>query len=661
MDGTAPREPTPFGAFLRKVGDELAQANRGRVPSTPPPDPTWRRLLTETTPIPGESLRGLVARACHRNDLPNSWGLLQHLGLPHRNKVLVSEEPNIDPAELAYAMRVETGEVEMRRYAALGRRHVDFFGLDLDAHRIATTVRRFSPVALAKSAHHRAAWELEDLPFCLDGWDMLQDRCGCEPRGLVQRWTRTATAVDECDNCGDPLGEMEPFPVPAHMQTALEILEPVVDPRPEHRIATLARLPKQLRQQDRTLIFDLIVLIADNVDPRGRERPIDEPERRLHGLHEACAALASWPNGLDAVTFDADAPKSAIGRIRTKWRNLASPGGQAGFARRGSARTPRVPGAPRAKRPYVRVTRSPLVGIRQATEIAKLSPEVLKAAWELGFLTKHSRMHGDRSLPAFDPAELAAFGQEWRARVEPRTFAAALGISTHGIEQMAEIGVVKPDARSLPGSGPHFLPGTVNAFMAQFERQGSADGPAPVIDGTTIRLVDAMMLIGGRAKPWGPIMKALMDGRLPFRLRQGRLPIERVVIGTEQIGLVLSATFSRAAGADRYSDRMVQSDALELLNVGPTGARLLDGLESTGVNPKFYAVSDVERRAAMIASLPELAAHAGRDPATTQQRLAKLRRADPLRFAEIIPGGWPRDLVPTIREAIDELDNGTER
>lgn len=152
-----------------------------------------------------------------------------------------------------------------------------------------------------------------------------------------------------------------------------------------------------------------------------------------------------------------------------------------------------------------------------------------------------------------------------------------------------------------------------------------------------------------------------MDGRLPFRLRQGRLPIERVVIGREQMGLVLSATFARADGAVRYCDRMVQSDALELLNVGPTGARLLDGLQSTGVNPRFYAVSDVERRAATIASLPELAAHAGRDPATMQQRLAKLRRADPLGFAEVIPGGWPRELVPTIRKTIDKLDNETGR
>lgn len=69
------------------------------------PDP-WQlrnapRLNHAVRAMPGESLRGLIARACHDNFLPNSWGLLKVTGLLNRNVVNVSESLDIDAKKLA--------------------------------------------------------------------------------------------------------------------------------------------------------------------------------------------------------------------------------------------------------------------------------------------------------------------------------------------------------------------------------------------------------------------------------------------------------------------------------------------------------------------------------------------------------------------------------
>lgn len=57
-----------------------------------------------------------------------------------------------------------------------------------------------------------------------------------------------------------------------------------------------------------------------------------------------------------------------------------------------------------------------------------------------------------------------------------------------------------------------------------------------------------------------------------------------------------------------------------MLNVSGGGARLLEGLASTGRNPITYALQDVEMRVAEIVSLPELAKVLGltlREPTTS--------------------------------------------
>jgi hypothetical protein len=99
-------------------------------------------------------------------------------------------------------------------------------------------------------------------------------------------------------------------------------------------------------------------------------------------------------------------------------------------------------------------------------------------------------------------------------------------------------------------------------------------------------------------------------------------------------------TFDRAEHRSMsFCDQIIQRDALEMLNVSPTHHRLLHGLPCTGINPKIYAVPDVERRAREIVSLPEIAANMMTHPATAYQWLKRMN------VRGVIPGGWDRKTI----------------
>lgn len=608
---------SPFGTFLRQVRQELTRSTSAKVFTTTEDRSGWRRLFDPVTPVPGESLRSIVARSCRANHLPNSFGLLQHLGLVHRNRVNVSEDPNIDPAQLAWAMRVEEAEVAARRYAPKGRGHIDFFGIEVGSRRIEASRRRFSPIALGivaadRPAHHRAVWELRDVPFCLEGWDMLQDRCHCEKGGILQGWSRTADHVDECDRCGDPLTRIEPIPVPDAMRPALSILRAIIPPVQETRATSAHLLPEPLRTADRSSVFRMITRLADAIDPNASDHPAEDAGARLHALHAACDAVRNWPRGLEEIRLPPRSAPSAADHLARAWRKLAhSPVRPArGRGTRGGAEAP--------------------VGIRRATEIARLSPEVLTDAWAHGLLTRHERSHGQRTLPAFSPAELVRFGQAWRDRREPDSLAHELGLPRYGVEQIAATRRIVADAPAVPGTGPHFTPAAVRSFLDALD-----EAAQPLVDEIPLKL--AMRFAGGRMKPWGAVFDLLLNGRLPFDLDEGTRLLDRIRIPWDRAFEIANLSSCPGDGAAM----VVQNDALEILNASGDLDHLLSELPAKGRNPKYYLKADVELLADTIVTIPEIAARMWLNPASAYQELRRRKLAE----RGLQPGAWPRTIL----------------
>lgn len=646
-DGTDLRTSTPFGDFLRKVGAEHA-ATRSRVPSDPIGRERWPQVRKEVTPREWESMRGLAYRSCTLNDLPNSWNLLKDTGLLNRNRINIAESVHVDLDLLAHAMRVPDDVMAGRFHPVTRSGFVAFFGVEVKSTLITSKVRRFSPTAFRRDLHHalkqgtdaatisrfgpyhRSIWELREIPFCLDHWDMLQDRCWCENEGVVQRWTRTATSIHECDSCGNALHEMvEAFPVPEDMRADLAVLRAMVHLDPAARAESAMLLPAAIREVDRSRLHDIVHRLANAIDPDARLHRIDAPRQRLSGLWQACRALLNWRPTVDDLPFHPKISEWTRRELGRDWCDLAG-------------LRPALPGRAEAKRER----RRRLVGIRPAGEIAKLSMKTLRQIFEAGLLPQHYRVHGDRRLPAFDAEEMEHFGKVWSRRINASELAAELGISLHGVEQLAALhdvdddyaalDLLVADAPALPGTGPHFHPEAVDAFLDAIENRAT-DAENIV---SPVSLSDAMRSISGRAKPWGPAFAQLLKGAIPYGLQEGKCAADCIVIPTAKVAKIRALTFDRNDFPDvDFADRLTQGDALEMFNISANGRRILDGIPCEGINPIIYRVTDIEEMARDFVALTDLAAALGMIHQKAYEHLHAIGHR------EERPGVWKRSLL----------------
>ena len=589
--------------------------------------PAKRPQLTgdPIVPVPGESLRSIVARTCRENGLPNSFGLLGPLGLLHRNKVRVSEGTDIDPADLAHAMNLSEHEVTSRRYEALDLGYVDFFGMQVNKTRINNTVRRFAPTALGVSPHHRALWELRDLPFCPESWDMLIDTCPCptEPNSTVQRWTRTGSRVSECDRCGNPLHELPSQIVPPHVRKNLTVLRELLTPEIDDRDLT-ALLPKEIAHTERGRIFDCLRLMSE-IAIGGRIEGLDDPfGDAVLRWERACKALRAWPIAFPGNWIAQDTGPSAYAYRHEIYLDLGNEPGMTLVEYKKKTRTKKDAvhqrtsrpkqsaedrerrrrakrAAEREQRPYPPTQRK--IGLRPASEAAKLDPETLLKAQAEEMLRKFERQHGPRTLPAFDREEVIRFGRNWNARIPVSKVAFDFEISHYGVEQLAALGILNASAPRFEEEGPHFTQQDIDLFRNDLLAHGTTEAE------DWVTLQEAMRAIDDRPKPWGPAIRMMLNGDIAYRIPPGfSFLLPRMEMRRADLPIIAGLRFeTRDHGDTIFSPLMVQRDVCELFNLKESKADAISFLTSSGTMPKRYSREQVEAERARILSHTELA------------------------------------------------------
>ena len=633
---------TPAGEFLRQAHADLPP--RGLVAGEARPNAVRRRLFRPTTPEPGESLRSLLARACERNYVPNSWGVLKYLGLANRNRVLVAEDPNLDPGDLAYAIRTSEDEILARRYHSLGSEHVSFFGLDVHRSLIETRVRRFSPVSLSDHPFHRAVWELREVPFCPFAWDILQDRCHCENvNGVVQGWTRTLSPVDCCDRCGEPLSDIEAISVPGWMREDLSLMLTLAGSSEGERCLG-HELPDALARAERSQLFDVVRRMTNALaeTPEYDENDPESGLARCEAMHAACRAIIEWPTGIYSLSPAEHFSSAAWARLLNSYLACGSQG-QTAIAHgnaRAATRENKVLEASRSS-----VDPIELLGMRPAAEASGIKDDVLTAFWEDRAFTQHRRAHGGRMLPAIERNELVEFACRWQDRVEIESFAYQLGITFHGVEQLIALDLLPATAPALHEGSPNLTSSEAAEFLRQIT-SGAADS---VEDPILLRT--AAHAIGGRLKPWGQIFAAMLTGDLSYVVSEdGRTLLDRISIEEHDMERLRTFEFDCARHPEfRFAGRMVQNDALATLNASRKSADVLKGLKSRGTNPKTYSVSDVEHLAMEVMTVPEIAFAMRLDSASVYNRLKRVG------LQPAVAGAYIRSVVEPLIDVIADL------
>lgn len=525
-------------------------------------------LLWKVSPIVGETLMSLVTRAAARNLLPSSHVLLGQVGAPHAQNPTVALSPAIDGDRLATILRVPVEEVAMRRHAASGRKgFVDHFGVVVRADEILFRHRRFAPTSVGRSAHARALWSLKTVPCCTESWEYLLDSCPC---GAVQGW-RYAERLDRCDICNIDLGALPGTPVPAEIREDLSFLVGLLDPHPVRRSEARRRLPPGLTEWDGGMVLELALALMPLT--RGGHRPMrgmkpdfEQLPQYTASLAEAARLVLDWPSSFVPAL---EAAVHSHGRSRP---NVRYPGighyvaGMDG----GITPAPVTAAIENALKP-ISDGSNHAIDMRQAMRTTGHLEFDLATARRAGRLRTRVAVRGHRIMPMLDLGEIESVKDFLRSRLGPDRAATLLGLPAYAMRLLADEGLIVFETHPylVDRYGEHQMHA---AQLADLERelQRAAVPKKAIADGITLQR--AARAIGGGPKPWGRMVRSLVDGIVPFSM-DGRRINDIVVDRTYALDL-RSIDLACPTGSI-FDGTCSQRDATEVLNLPLKHAHLI--------------------------------------------------------------------------------------
>lgn len=571
----------------------------------------------------GESFNGGVARFAFDNWYERMIELTRVAGLGSGDRPSASAVEPERLISLANIMGVEVNELILRSRPYLagnagGGGHRLFNGLALPTFLVESGIRRYAPAALrcADGEYHRALWDLRLLPVCTETGDILLDRCQspiCEGGRLG--WIITSN-IAHCEHCMADLRRSQSTIVAPELLAALQ---PVADLFIEkRRSAALERLPSRLSIDDGQLAADLLVSLVPVVDP-GLSRDIQrlhlmDPERVCTATAQAWRLMEGWPQRfIDLIGYRMEGRAKrhgdGNGGRTTRFLRQATASGSAALC----ALIAEVRSSLDLAGPNGAVIEARTVGVKEAARLLGLGTQQLAGLRRgKGFATIPA-LRAERCEPLFDRAEVHRIRQEVSGRKGFDSASSDLGISHDGVSQLAEMRLI--DVLEHPF---HFMRYTVHqttqASFARLTADLLAKGSSIPQD-ECIRIAQAMKAVGGRFKPWGPALQALLDGDIAYAIDdvQGRF-VDRIRIHFKDARRVASLVYI-APTPQRLppATMMSKADAMEVLNIAAKqGTELFTDVPTRkGGRTKTLAVIDVLAMARRSISSVELAARRG--------------------------------------------------
>lgn len=531
---------------------------------------------------PEESFNGAVARWAAEACIERMLDVTRTAGVKFGNCQMAAAASELEIRALAAEM--EVGEEELLSRAlpiegeGLGPHGITRFrGVPLPSLLIEKRKRRFAPKALSYAAYHRSLWDIRLFPVCLETGQILLDRCGnayCDARALG--W-RNTLGIDRCEHCMADLTKAQSGTISEHALQTLRAVAQLFDPALRER--ALSMLPREVSQAGVTVVIELLVRLLAVVDPT-----IRPPKRSIlqYGLHRAdpiklAEAVASawrmmcnWPNAFESFAAEKI-------NARSNSHSDGNEGQTTRFLKLGPNNTPSTALADIILSCRARID---VDGI-QSKEILRRTCSIKEASRMLGLETSEiARLRrkgivrtelvmetSGKLQPLLNRPELKKIARGVSARASLESVAWSLGISTYGAEQLLELGHLQvlehPFFEARYGS-IQVTRSSGDALLKNLESVA-----VPTLDQETLRLPIAMKVIGGRMKPWGPLVELLLSGALPILIEQGNSPlIRRISIPTTYLPEIEKLTFSSLRPENPFHIwSMSKKDACEILNI----------------------------------------------------------------------------------------------
>lgn len=533
---------------------------------------------------PGESFNGAVARWAADAWIERMLDVTQYAGVRFGNRQLAAAAEDSQIRDLAKEMGVDEAELLHRALPIEGDRLgpngiTRFRGIPLPSLLVEKRIRRFAPKALSNAAYHRSLWDIRLFPACLETGQILVDRCGnphCEAASLG--WRKTM-GIDRCEHCMTDLTETQSNYIQQDTLQTLRTVAQLFDPCQQSNI--MAMLPREVSSGGVAVVIEFLLHLLIVVDPT-----IKPLKRSLlqHGLHRAdpiklAEAVASawkiiinWPDAFEGFIADTINVRS----------NSHTDGNQGQTTR--FLKVPSIQACSKDLADIVNRYRTSIdVNGIKANEISCRTCPIKEASKMLGLKTSEiARLRRKGVLktevvmeksaklqPLLNRPEIQMIAHGVSARNSLESVAWRLGISAYGAEQLQELGHLQ--LLEHPFFAARYDSVQVTRTSGDELLRQLENVALPNLRSDTMPLPIAMKVIGGRMKPWGPLVELILSGALPVFIEQGNLPvIRRISIRTECVHELGKLKYSSLKPANLLHIRsMSKKDACEILNLTP--------------------------------------------------------------------------------------------
>ncbi|WP_293827038.1 hypothetical protein [uncultured Brevundimonas sp.] len=478
---------------------------------TPQPSGTGKRLLFPVSPAPGETILGYITRVVEANHLGSVGSFLALIDLKLNIKgdyLSRMAEALPELADLVGAdMASLAGLWGAKPLSGDGKRRLG--GVYLRPHMICQNVRRH-PAIGGPVETDQATWMVKHLNFCPVSWRSLVDRCGVCRRQLT--WP-LARSLNRCEGCGASGARRAG---PAIAQQDRQILAWVLSlfsPNEEIVASAVNRVPPFFRIQSATDVYELTIAFGRatyRMRTAGR-RPI--PSWSPRDLADGARLILDYPRSVWDLYRDQRKREqpSLILQLSSSARESSNACVSSNVERlikehrrnSGGGRGPAT-------------SHSQDMTLSDAGHLLSTTPAHVRELVAAGHLPTRRASPGD---PDIKVERAAALHLRARAKmsVSRRQLKAAFSLPDVAIEQLLSTGWLSPeeDQSVLMLRGAETLSGTsarrLISELHRFERSDPCVGDIP--------LSDALRGVGGREKPWAPIITAAIKGRLPGGLR----------------------------------------------------------------------------------------------------------------------------------------------
>lgn len=575
-------------------------------------------VLFPVVPVQGESLLSYVMRTAEWNHLGRFAAALQALGFScgysrhtlcevTRGLNEFREALGIDPAALATLWGVEPLEAGRRR---LG-------GVWLRPNLIAASRRRLPP-SIQAGQHDQAIWMVKHLGFCPSTWEFLTEVC---PRRWCSRplWWWGAPSIDQCWHCGSRLSEVRrSAKVPTFDRPPLRWIADLFDDREEVVERAISRVPPIFSVSNATDLYELIVGISRIF----QDLWLLPTQGSGKDTARAAAAAARYILEFPRSHWDFDQNKMGeLSDFRTRLRSLRDHSSIASVRENagnlldyGKDRArPQAPEVPTLR--YLNLTSTARALQIEASAVNDLvAHKFLDALSAVG-----GRMRRHRS---FRRTQVATLQSKMAARLSWADFCRSTGLPQVAVEQLLAVGALRrceDGAISLIYGPGHLERSAATSYVERLLQVALPEAPLGWIP-----LRDVMLGVGGRSKPWAPMLNAALEGDIPGGVARSQgdrldalaihpLIARRLVMG----GPGASFSFGDAPSLTRTaSTQMGAGDVASYLNCTAQDISWLRArgyLGSISMPPAraMYLRSDVEALGVTYISTREIAARLG--------------------------------------------------